>query len=98
MQAAGAAVPAPGSASRQDINALTDVLYSVRSMLIWIAGFVATTATAFLFEEWLKKRKQQLLALGRLSRRRHRPRPRPDGPTDNHPEPSPAGTEPEQAS
>jgi hypothetical protein len=91
-------VPAPaGGASRQDINALTDVLYSVRSVLIWIAGFVATTATAFLFEEWLKKRKQQLLALGRLSRRRHR-RPRSETPAANHPQPSPAGTEPGQAS
>jgi len=93
---AGATVPTSGSASRQDINALTDLLYSVRSMLIWIAGFVATTATAFLFEEWLKKRKQQLLALGRLSRRRHRQRP--EGPTDNHAQPSAAGTEPGPAS
>jgi hypothetical protein len=44
----------------QDATTVIDLLHSVRSMLMWIAGFVATTATAFVFEEWLKARKTQI--------------------------------------
>lgn len=75
IQAASIAVPQATTATRQDVNAVADLLQSVRSMLIWIAGFVATTATAFVLEEWLKTRKEVLLrsregARATLGRRR----------------------------
>jgi hypothetical protein len=54
-----AAALATGPTS-QEANAVVDLLHSIRSMLIWIAGFVATTATAFVFEEWLRTRRDLL--------------------------------------
>jgi hypothetical protein len=60
IQANTAVLQASQAASRQDVNALADLLQSMRSMLIWIAGFVASTSTAFVFEEWLRTRKEKI--------------------------------------
>jgi hypothetical protein len=42
---------------RQEASATVDVLQSMRSTLIAIAGFVASTATAFVIQEFLRSRK-----------------------------------------
>ena len=53
-----AAVPqATATASHQDVNAVADLLQSVRSMLIAIAGFVASAATGFVVQEYLRSRR-----------------------------------------
>jgi hypothetical protein len=56
IQAATIAVPQAATASRQDVNAIADLLQSVRSMLIAIAGFVASAATGFVVQEYLRSR------------------------------------------
>ena len=57
IQAAVTLVPQVAStASRQDVNAVADLLQSVRSMLIAIAGFVASAATGFVVQEYLRSR------------------------------------------
>lgn len=67
--------PAPASPAQPATAAVVEFLHTLRSMLMWIAGFVATTATAFVFEEWLRKRKEMLFRSGEAlpgSRRRRR--------------------------
>ena len=60
-----AAVPqASTAASHQDVNAVADLLQSVRSMLIAIAGFVASAATGFIVQEYLRSRRSLLVAVG----------------------------------
>ncbi|MBY0494416.1 MAG: hypothetical protein K2Y23_09375 [Cyanobacteria bacterium] len=60
-----AAVPqASNAASRQDVNAVADLLQSVRSMLIAIAGFVASAATGFVVQEYLRSRRSLIFAPG----------------------------------
>ena len=70
--------PAAAPSQRQPTTAtVVEFLHTLRSMLIWIAGFVATTATAFVFEEWLRKRKELLFRkaeLGGGARQRRRRR------------------------
>jgi hypothetical protein len=56
----GAPSPAGATPARQDAAASADMLQSMRSMLIAIAGFVASTATAFVIQEFLRSRKALL--------------------------------------
>jgi hypothetical protein len=88
VQAANVAVPqtAAVTASRQDVNAVADLLQSVRSMLIAIAGFVASAATGFVVQEYLRSRPLPFAKSGadgepgnvRQRRRRFgKPRPQP---------------------
>lgn len=59
------AAPAPqtaATASHQDVNAVADLLQSVRSMLIAIAGFVASAATDFVVQEYLRSRRALIFA------------------------------------
>jgi hypothetical protein len=58
------AVPQSSGASRQDVNAVADLLQSVRSMLIAIAGFVASAATGFIVQEYLRSRRSLIFAGG----------------------------------
>jgi hypothetical protein len=46
--------------SRPATATVIEFLQSLRSMLIGIAGFVASTATAFVVQEWLRSRKRLL--------------------------------------
>jgi len=46
--------------SRPATATVLEFLQSLRSMLIGIAGFVASTATAFVVQEWLRSRKRLL--------------------------------------
>jgi hypothetical protein len=58
-------VPAAAPASppaRQEANTVVDLLQSIRSMLIAGAGFVASAATGFLVQEFLRTRKALLFA------------------------------------
>lgn len=48
--------------TRQEASATGEVLQSLRSMLIAIAGFVASTATAFLIQEFLRSRRALIFA------------------------------------
>ncbi|MEO8681902.1 MAG: hypothetical protein ABI665_22840 [Vicinamibacterales bacterium] len=56
-----AALPATPPA-QQEANAVVDLLHSIRSMLIAVAGFVASTATGFLVQEFLRTRKALIFA------------------------------------
>ena len=64
-----AAVPAqqaptvPAEQPRPATATVIEFLQSLRSMLIGIAGFVASTATAFVVQEWLRARKRMLTFL-----------------------------------
>jgi len=51
-----AAAPAPGPAPQQ-ASAVIELVQSLRSMLIAIAGFVASAATGFLVQEFLRRRR-----------------------------------------
>ena len=86
VQAANAEVPQGATAaSRQDVNAVADLLQSVRSMLIAIAGFVASAATGFVVQEYLRARRGMIFTPAgapapagdrRKRRRPGKPRPR----------------------
>jgi len=47
---------------RQEASATADILQSMRSMLIAIAGFIASTATAFVIQEFLRSRRDLIFA------------------------------------
>ncbi len=53
---------AAGSRTAQEANAVVDLLQSVRSILIAIAGFVASAATGFVVQEYLRTRRGLLFA------------------------------------
>ena len=98
IQAAAAVVPQPSAAaSRQDVNAVADLLQSVRSMLIAIAGFVASAATGFIVQEYLRSRRSLIFAEGPAAtaqgdrRRRKRPGKPRDEEDDEEDEVLPAG-------
>ena len=67
---AAAAIPLPASASSapaspsitQQADALAELLNSLRSMLIAIAGFVASAATGFVVQEYLRSKKGTIFA------------------------------------
>ena len=64
---AASTIPIPGSAAprtSQEANAVVDLLQSVRSILIAIAGFVASAATGFVVQEYLRSRKGLLFTGG----------------------------------
>ena len=64
---AASTVPLPGTAasrSPQEANSVVDLLQSVRSILIAIAGFVASAATGFVVQEYLRTRRGLLFAAG----------------------------------
>ena len=54
------ATAAPATQPRPATATVIEFLQSLRSMLIGIAGFVASTATAFVVQEWLRSRKRLL--------------------------------------
>jgi hypothetical protein len=64
----------PASPSRPATAAVIEFLHSLRSMLIGIAGFVASTATAFVVQEWLRSRRSMLFVDEGGSRQRRRRR------------------------
>ena len=74
VQAARQAAAIPISQSRQASASVIEFLHSLRSMLIGIAGFVASTATAFVVQEWLRSRKSLLFVDDTGLRRRRRRR------------------------
>ena len=64
---AASTVPVPAAASprtTQEANSVVDLLQSVRSILIAIAGFVASAATGFVVQEYLRTRRGLLFASG----------------------------------
>jgi len=64
---AASTVPVPATASprtTQEANSVVDLLQSVRSILIAIAGFVASAATGFVVQEYLRTRRGLLFAGG----------------------------------
>jgi len=64
---AASTVPLPATAaprSPQEANSVVDLLQSVRSILIAIAGFVASAATGFVVQEYLRTRRGLLFAGG----------------------------------
>jgi len=64
---AASTVPIPASAAprtAQEANSVVDLLQSVRSILIAIAGFVASAATGFVVQEYLRTRRGLLFAGG----------------------------------
>jgi hypothetical protein len=86
--APSAPAPAPATVAQQASVAAAqaqptratvfEFLQSLRSMLIGIAGFVASTATAFLVQEWLRTRRSLIFAEGQENPR-HRRRRRVQG-------------------
>jgi hypothetical protein len=80
--ATGSAAPEPIRGSQQPAATpgyqprqatVIEFLHSLRSMLIGIAGFVASTATAFVVQEWLRSRRSLLFVdEGSAPRRRRR--------------------------
>jgi len=68
------ATAAPATQPRPATATVIEFLQSLRSMLIGIAGFVASTATAFVVQEWLRSRKRLLAFMDEQndSRRRRR--------------------------
>ena len=87
---AAPAAPAPASAAVAQQASLAaaqaqptratvfEFLQSLRSMLIGIAGFVASTATAFIVQEWLRTRRSLIFAQAQENPR-HRRRRRVQG-------------------
>ena len=64
---AASTVPVPATAAPrppQEANTVVDLLQSVRSILIAIAGFVASAATGFVVQEYLRTRRGTLFAGG----------------------------------
>jgi hypothetical protein len=73
VQSARQAAAVHISQARQASASVIEFLHSLRSMLIGIAGFVASTATAFVVQEWLRSRKSLLFVDDSgLPRRRRR--------------------------
>jgi hypothetical protein len=69
---AATTVPVPAalpSASAQRADAIAELLNSLRSMLIAIAGFVASAATGFVVQEYMRSRKEVIFTPGRRRRR-----------------------------
>jgi hypothetical protein len=68
---AATAVPVPAlpSAAAQRADAVAELLNSLRSMLIAIAGFVASAATGFVVQEYMRSRKGVIFT-GERKRRR----------------------------
>ena len=66
LPAAAAAIPvsAPAAPATHDANAVVDLLQSMRSILIAIAGFVASAATGVVIEDYLRTRRQRFQAAG----------------------------------
>jgi hypothetical protein len=62
--AAAAATAGPPPSIAQQANALAALLNSLRSMLIAIAGFVASAATGFVVQEFLRSKKRVIFARG----------------------------------
>jgi hypothetical protein len=54
----GAAAAPASAATQQQADALADLLNMLRSMLIGIAGFVATTSAGFVLEQYLSAKKR----------------------------------------
>jgi hypothetical protein len=71
---AGPATAAPVAAAAlqvtQQADALASLVKSIRSMLIAIAGFVASAATGFIVQEFLRARKNLVFANDRRRRSR----------------------------
>lgn len=61
-EAVPASLPPPPSGTQQEANTMVDLLQSLRSMLIAIAGFVASAATGVFVQEFLRSRKGVLFA------------------------------------
>ena len=84
LAAPSAPAPAPAAVAQQaPITAaqaqptratVFEFLQSLRSMLIGIAGFVASTATAFIVQEWLRNRRSLIFTEGENPRHRRRRR------------------------
>jgi hypothetical protein len=63
------AAPAPLPAAQQ-ADAVAELVQSVRSMLIAIAGFIASAATGFVVQEFLRSRKEMFTPRGGRRRRK----------------------------
>ena len=61
-QAAKAAQAAQAAQSAQEANALAELYQSLRSVLIAMAGFIASAATGFLVQEFMRTRKALIFA------------------------------------
>ena len=70
MAAATLPVPTLPSAEAQRADAVAELLQSLRSMLIAIAGFVASAATGFIVQEYLRGKKELVFAKERRRKRR----------------------------
>lgn len=68
---APAAAAAAAPVTQQQANTVVDLLQSLRSMLIAIAGFVASAATGVVVQEYMRSRRA-LFALGGERRRKRR--------------------------
>jgi hypothetical protein len=62
--------PVQAAAAPKNTGAVVELLQSLRSMLIAIAGFVASAATGFVVQEYLRKRKEPTFAEANRRRRR----------------------------
>lgn len=62
LPSAAPAAPPNASMTTQQADALAELLSSLRSMLIAIAGFVASAATGFVVQEYLRSKKGALFA------------------------------------
>jgi len=72
--AAQQAATVPADQPRPATATVVEFLQSLRSMLIGIAGFVASTATAFVVQEWLRSRKRLLTFMDEENAARRRRR------------------------
>jgi len=70
VAAATLPVPTLPSAEAQRADAVAELLQSLRSMLIAIAGFVASAATGFIVQEYLRGKKELVFAKERRRKRR----------------------------
>ena len=61
-QAASAQQAAQAAQSAQEANALAELYQSLRSVLIAMAGFIASAATGFLVQEFMRTRKALIFA------------------------------------
>jgi hypothetical protein len=59
---AASQVATPAAMSSQEASAVVDLIQSLRSMLIAIAGFVASAATGFVVQEFLRRRRGLIFA------------------------------------
>ena len=82
MTIARADAAAATAQTRQEASATGELLQSLRSMLIGIAGFIASTATAFVIQEFLRSRRDLIFSEADAvadgeRRRKRRPRKSP---------------------